>query len=332
MLLGSRVSSVVSVFAALGLADALAGEPKGVSTLAQTCDASEGALARLLRAAAVLELVEVTSAGDFRLTALGEALRSDAPGSLRLLASSVTREDRWRPWGALLHSVRTGAPAFEAIFGQSQDEWFADHRDVGEAFDRQMTSVTQDIATRCAEAIDPSRFSSVIDVGGGEGVLLSAVLQRAPSARGVLFDLPHVVAGARPLLAEAGVTERCTVVGGSFFDGVPQDGDAYLLKWILHGWDDTQCLQILNSCCAAMGGGSRLFVIETLLPSGADPERICLRDLNMLVMGSGRERTLSEYEELLDRAGLDVVAVHPTSSQFSLIEAGLRPTAQRGTG
>lgn len=327
MLFGARIASVVSVFAALGLADALAGGARGVSALAQACDASEDALARLLRAAAALELVEVTSTGDFSLTALGEALRSDAPGSLGVLAASVTREDRWRPWGELLRSVRTGGPAFEELFGQSQDAWFADNRDAGVAFDQQMTSVTQDIAKHCAEVLGPSRFDCAIDVGGGQGVLLSAILQQAPAIRGVLFDLPHVVAGASPLLAEAGVTERCTVVGGSFFEAVPEGGDAYLLKWILHGWDDPPCLEILRSCRAAMTGDARLFVIETLLPSGADPQRICLRDLNMLVMGSGRERTLGEYEELLARAGLDVLAVHPTNSLFAIIEAGLRPTA-----
>jgi len=320
MLLGYRVSAIVSTFARSRIADALGAGPLTSDDVAASLKLDHDACARFLRAASGAGLIESDGA-DVRLTRLGHMLRSDRPGSMHILAASVCHPDHWRPWGELLHSVRTGESAFSHVFGLPQTDWNAAHPEVGRSFDAKMTAATAHAARRCAEAVDFSHFRRIVDLGGGQGALIAAILPRAPSARGVLFDLPQVVAEAGALLAEAGVSDRCAIVGGDFFQTVP-GADAYVLKWVLHTWDNDACRRILGRCRSAIEPDGRLFLVEAVVPDGPDHDRVSLRDLNMLIMGSGRERTADGYRSLLAETGFEVVDIVPVGgTPYSIIEA-----------
>ena len=319
-------AQVVHAAAKLRLADLLAEGPRSIEDLAEATDTHAPSLARLVRALAALGIV--TEAGDDQvaLTALGSPLRSDAPDSIRDAVLFLVGEWAWRAWGDLLYSVRTGEPAFDRIFCMSNFEYWEHNPEAGalhEAFFRTMARTANGpIVT----AYDFSCFATIIDVGGSTGALLASILRAHPAARGILFDLPHVVAGAEHVLAEAGVAERCEIVGGSVFDSVPPGGDAYLLKYIIHDWYDERALVILRRCREAMAPRSVLLLVEQLLPehleAGAAAQGLARLDLQMLVLTpGGRERTEQEFRSLLAEAGFALQKMIPTASPFRILEA-----------
>ncbi|WP_350281491.1 methyltransferase [Kribbella sp. HUAS MG21] len=318
---GYQATQAVSVAASLRLSDLLAAGPRSVAELAEAAGADEQSLARLMHTLTVLGLYRRAEDGTFTATELGAALRTDGTRSIADWVRFVGRPFHWQAYGALEHSVRTGETAFRSVHGESMWEYAGKHPDDRQIFDAAMTSVSQTVADDVVDAYDFGRFSTVVDVGGGRGLMLSAILRRYPAVEGVLFDLPDVVASAPELLANAGVWARCRAVGGSFFDAVPAGADAYVLKAVIHDWADSEAIEILRVCRTAMPPGARLLLLEQLLDATPDPVRTALSDLTMLVMAGGRERTTAEYRTLLTTAGLSLVDVVPTASTTSVIEA-----------
>jgi hypothetical protein len=324
---GSRFAQVVYVAAELGLADLLANGPRSIDDLATATSTNPAALARLVRALAAIEVVREHANGDIELTDVGAPLRSDVPGSLRSYYRFVLHDTFWRSWGGLLESVRTNQPAVERIFGRPVFEvWASDPETiaiVNEGFG-QMTSGVAGPAL--LNAYDLSSVTRLVDVGGGNGALLATILRARPHLHGILFDLPHVSANAEPVLAEAGVLDRCAIRGGDFFVSVPEGGDAYLLHQIIHDWGDDRAISILRACRAAMRADGKLLLFEVVLQprleSGPAARTQALFDLNMLVLTpGGRERTKHEFQQLADASGFRITQVLPTASPFSIVEA-----------
>jgi hypothetical protein len=258
--------------------------------------------------------------GHFALTPLAALLQTGTSDSMRALAIMYS-EEQYRAWGDLLHSVRTGKPAFEHQFGMGVFEYFATNPEASEVFNEAMIGWTGQVATAVVGAYDFSPFRTVVDVGGGHGTLLAAILQSNPAAQEILFDLHHVVAGAEKFLSAAGVVERCTRSGGDFFAAVPAGGKAYVLAHILHDWDDERCLTILGQVRRVIPDNGKLLVVELVLPPGNEPSFGKWVDLHMLVMASGRERTAPEYADLLQAGGFELARVIPTIAGSSIVEA-----------
>jgi hypothetical protein len=283
---GYQVTQAIHIAAKLGIANLLADGPRTSADLAGAMETDPNALYRLLRALASVGIVREEVERRFALTDLGAGLRSDAPDSLAGWATFVGEPYHWRAWGALEYSVRTGENAFRHAHGTDPWTYRTHHPELSVGFDRAMTDLARQVGAAVLAVYDLGRFETVVDVGGGNGTLLAAILARYPAMRGILFDQPHVVAGAPPILA-AGVADRCAVVGGSFYETVPTGGDAYVLKSILHDWDDADCVRILERCRRAMTDGVALLVIERALglpnmhPDGK------FSDLNMLVATGG---------------------------------------------
>jgi len=231
-------------------------------------------------------------------------------------------EQHWRAWGEVLYSVRTGQPAFDHVFGMHQFEYFAEHPDAGRLFNEGMTSRSGQENDAIISAYDFSGLGTVVDVGGGLGTLLATVLQATAKTRGVLFDLPHVIASARTTVVQAGQPARCEFSQGDFLDAVPSGGDAYILKKVIHDWDDDRAVSILRNCRRAIHSAGRLLLIEPIIPSGNGPSFNKLLDLLMLVWTpGGKERTEAEHRTLLASAGFKLARIIPTSSPVSIIEA-----------
>lgn len=254
---GYQITQAIHVATTLGIADLLAGGPRSSDDLAAETGAHPGALYRLMRALAGAGVFRETEGRRFALTGLGDCLRADGPDSLAGWTAFVGEPYHWQVWGDLLHSVQTGETAFHHVHGTDPWTYRARHPESSARFDRAMASLSRQVAAAVLAAYDFGRFGTVVDIAGGSGTFLAAILARHATMRGILFDLPHVVAGAGPILAAAGVVGRCTIVEGSFFEAVPPGGDAYVLKAILHDWDDEDCVRILQTCRQAMTGGRR---------------------------------------------------------------------------
>jgi hypothetical protein len=318
---GYQISQALHVAAVLGIADLLADGARTSDELAEANDTHAATLYRLLRALASIGVFEEADGKRFALTPLGDGLRSDAPGSLAGWAAFVGRPSSWQAWGALLYSVQTGETAFAHVHGADVWEYRARNPDDQGAFDRAMIALTGHVNGALLEAYDFARFGTVVDVGGGHGALLTALLLEHPEMRGVLFDQPHVVAAAEHPIAAAGMADRCSLVGGSFFDGVPGGGDAYVLKSILHDWDDEHALAILRSCCEAMAARAAVLVVERVLGPANEAPDAKFSDLTMLVAQGGRERSVDEFAALFAAAGLRLERTVPSASPFSVLEA-----------
>jgi hypothetical protein len=327
---GGQLAQAISVAAMLGIADLLAGGPRTSDDLAKATETHPGALYRLLRALASAEVLAEEDGRLFALTALGEGLRSDAPEPLGAWAAYLGQPYYLQAWMNLVHSVRTGESAFPAVHGMGAWEYRNEHPEEGEYFDRAMTDLSRSANRGVLEAHDFARYGTIVDVGGGHGALLAAVLARHPGVQGVLFDQPQVLAGAAPILEEAGVADRCRIAGGSFFDAIPDGGDAYMLKSILHDWDDAEATAILRNCRRAMPEGGSLLVIERDLGPANEGLNAKLSDLNMLVMLGGRERTVDEYSALFEAAGFRLVEAVPTKGWLRVLEATPVPLAADG--
>ena len=323
---GYQITQAIYVAVTLGVPDMLTGGRRDVDDLATATHTDPGSLYRLLRALTAVGILGETSDRDrrsFELTDLGRLLASDVPGSLGGWAAFVARPYHWDSWGDLLHTVRTGEAAFAAHHGgESIWSWRERHAEESRIFDRAMSAIAGVVASRLVDTYDFARFSSIADLGGGDGTLLATVLHRYPGARGVLFDLPHVIAGATNTLDAAGVSDRCQLVAGSFFDHVPPGCDAYMLKSILHDWDDATSVRILQRVRDASEPDSALLIVERVVDE-ADPSPVAaMSDLNMMVNTGGRERTTSEWRALLSAGGFELTGTVDIGLGWSVIEAG----------
>jgi hypothetical protein len=319
-IMGFRTTQLIYVAAKLGLADYLEQEPQTPRQLAQAVGAEPQALYRLLRALASLGLFAETDDGTFTSTPLAQLLRTGAAGSLRSLAILYGEEWLWQAYGQMLYSVQTGQPAFEHTHGQPFYTYLHEHPSASAQFNETMSGYSALEAAAILDAYDFSGVEKVVDVGGGHGMLMTALLQTHSHLSGIVFDLEPVVAGAECLLAEARLAARAECVAGDFFITLPGGGDIYLLKSVLHNWDDTDAIRILRACRQAMATQARLLVVERVIPTGNEPAEAKLFDINMLVVVGGQERTEREYQALFQAAGFNLTRIIPTHSPLSLIE------------
>lgn len=320
LITGYWVTQLIHVVARLEIADRLAGGSRTSEALAAECGVRARELHRVLRALAAEGLFTEVAPGRFAVTALGALLQKNRPGSLHARAIVSGGKD-YAAWGALLHSVQTGQPAFDQVHGEDHFTWLQGQPDVAAAFHETMTQFAAQYYRAVVEALDFGRFRCVVDLGGGHGQLLALILARHPSIRGILFDAPHVIAGAGGPLRAAGVASRCEPVGGDFFIDVPTGGDAYVMSHILHDWDDESAARLLQTLRRAVVAGTRLLIVEKIIPPGDGPGLAKLMDLHMLVLTGGLERTEGEFRELLTRAGFRLERVTPTASIMHVLES-----------
>lgn len=320
---GYRASQAIYVVVELGIPDLLASGPRDTDALAQATETHPGALFRILRFLAGVGLFDEISPRQFSLTALGATLCTDAPGSLRPTILGTMDLSRWQAWGQLLHSVRTGETAFMYVHGMEYFTYLGEHPQAAELFNQAMTSNVARSGPAITRAYDFSGVRRLVDVGGGQGLFVATVLQAYPALQGVLLDLPEVVAGASTVLEAAGVADRCQIVGGDFFTGLPADGDVYLLRQIVHDWDDARAAAILENCRRAMAPAGKVLVIEsTIAPEYQQAMPALELDLEMLVILGGQQRTEAEYRALFATAGFQLSRVMPLGdgTQFSVFE------------
>jgi hypothetical protein len=310
---GYQVTQAIHVAAMLGIADLLGDGPRSSEALADDTASHAPSLHRVLRALASVGVLHEDDDGRFALTAIGACLRSDAPEPVGGWAAFVGRPYHWQAWGALLDGVRTGENAFRSVHGTDVWDYRASHPEEGAIFDAAMTAIMLRANRHVLAAYDFGRFATVVDVGGGGGAFLGAVLEANPGMRGVLFDQPQVVAGAV-------VGERCEVVAGSFFDAVPEGADAYLLKAVLHDWEDEDAVRILRRCRAAIVEHGAVLVVERDLGAANENADAKFSDLNMMVGPGGRERTGDEFAALFAAGGFALQSTTPTAIGLSLFE------------
>jgi hypothetical protein len=311
----------ISVAAELGIADLLAGGDKTAEELAEATSAHAPSLYRLLRALSSVGIFAEGAGGRFTLTPLAQCLRRDAPDSMRNCALLFGLPMAWGSWGEFRNTIRTGETGMKTVFGITDGfEYLSQHPEEAAIFDGAMTDYTRQNAPAIAAAYDFGRFRKLVDIAGGHGLLLSTVLRRYRGVRGVVFDLPHVIEGAKQAIAEAGLTSRCDAVAGSFFEAVPEGADGYMLKSIIHDWDDERALAILRNIRRAIRPEGRLLLLENVIPTGNGPSFGKWLDLEMLVLPGGRERTEAEYRDLFAAAGFRLTGVTPTACPASVIE------------
>jgi hypothetical protein len=315
------VAQALHAAAKLGIADLLAEGSRSSAELAAATATHAPSLHRLLRALASVGIFAQDGTGRFTLTPLASALRTGVPGSLRAWVIFMGEAWHRQAWSELLQAVTTGQPAFERVFGMQAFDYFRNNPAAGQVFNDAMTSVSSQVAEAIVSAYSFAEFGTLIDVGGGHGLLLASVLRANPLLRGVLYDLPEVVADAGNVLEAAGVAPRCRIEGGDFFRDVPIGGDAYMLKSIIHDWDDERCTTILTHCRDRMRPGGKVLLIECVIPQGNDPHPGKLLDLEMLVVThGGKERTESEFRALFGKAGLKLDRVVQLTAPASVIE------------
>ena len=316
---GYRATQVIYVAAQLRIADFLDNGPMSVINLAEAIDADPRFLLPVMRALAHLGIFRETTESVFDMTPLSMPLRSDDKDSIRATALSWGDETSWKPWGELLFSVKTGKPAFQHIFGVHPFEYVSKSDIFNDTLSQAMTGGADRLSAEILEGYDFSRMSKIVDVGGGHGSLMSAILRRHPNIKGVVFDRPSVADGARKNLESKGLSERCEVVDGSFFDSVPNGGDGYILCRTIHDWDDDRAASILKNCRRSMQTHAKLIVVEGMVRSVGDKSPTTLSDVNMILMG-GLERTSEEFETLFNVAGFSMASVTPIGSGLSVIE------------
>ena len=315
---GLFVGKAVALASTLGIFDHLSSGPRRSEALAQATGTDAVALHRLLRMLAGSGVVMEQEPGLFDLGDAGRALRSDAAGSMANLFRML--DGMFIPLlPAAMFSLRTGQPAFEQTFGLPFFDFLAKEPELAMTFSEAMQDLGRQFFPAVIDSYDFGGIRTLVDVGGGHGTLLRAVLSAYPAMRGVLFDLPQVVARASELIGD--VAGRCEVVGGDFFASVPPGGDAYVLSWIIHDWDESDALRILENCRTAMGADGRLLLVEAVLPPGNQPHLGWIIDFIMLIGLGGRERNEAEYGELLALAGFKKTRVIPTGSPVSVVEA-----------
>ena len=302
---GFRVSQGIYVATKLGIPDLLAEGPRTTADLAEAAGAHAVSLGRLLLYLASVGVLDKVGPDCFTLTPVAAALRKDAPGSVRSSVLFQLNDSHWRPWGQLLHSVRTGETAFNHVHGTGLFDYLAQNPAVSALFNQGMLGDSSAHAQLIARGYDFAGLKTIVDVGAGRGRLIATILAEHPHLKGILFDQPHVMADARLIVEETGVSNRCELVGGDFFKSVPAGGDVYVLRNIIHDWQDDEAIAILANCRRAMTESARLILVERELPDDtrAAPS-VFLADLEMLVNVGGRERTTEAYAGLFERSGL----------------------------
>jgi len=318
---GTIISTSLSLAAELGIADLLADGPRSSEELAQVTSTHPRSLYRLLRLLCSIGVFTEIQPDSFAQTPLSECLRTGVQGSMRSWLRMIGFKIRYHTHAEALHSIKTGEPAFKRVAGMEFFDYMAAHPDEGEIFNQAMNNMGQVVAAAVAQSYDFSGIGKIIDVGGGHGTLIAAILQKYPEMTGILFDSPHVTERARESIVSAGLAQRCEVVGGDFFKSVPAGCDAYLMRWIIHNWDNEHAITLLRNCRKGMGESSRLLLIESVIRTGNEFHPGKLLDYIMLTSHSGQERTAEEYDSLLRDADLRLNKVVPTGTQLSIIEA-----------
>lgn len=314
------ITQSLYVAAKLGIADLLKDGSKSCDELAGSLAVNSRSLYRLMRALASVGVFCENEQAYFSLTPLGACLQSDIPGSMRGVAI-MSGEEHYRAWGDLLYSIQTGANAFEYVYGVKVFPYFAQNPEVAKIFDQAMTSYSAVETAATIAGYDFSSIRKLVDVGGGHGSLIASILKANPGMLGVLFDLEPAIAGAKSAIEAHGVSQRCELVAGDFFESVPSGGDAYIFKHIIHSWDDERAIALLKNCHRAMAENGKVLVVEPVIPPGNDPFMGKFADLNMLVMcPGGCERTSAEYRALFDAAGFKMTKIFPTQLDVSVVE------------
>ena len=318
-----QITQAVRVAAALRVADHLNDGPLSADELGAVTKSHPDSLYRLLRALAAVGVFREHEGRKFTLTPMGDCLRTDSATPIGAWAEVVGSPYFWQAWGHLLHSVQTGENAFQNLYGKDVWQFRSEHLEQGATFDRAMTQLSRGSAEAVIRAYDFSSFRHIVDVGGGQGLMLAAILRAHPHMSGTLFDQPDVVAGAKAVLVERGVIDRCNIVGGSFFEAVPERADAYLMRVVIHDWEDDEAIAILKVCRRAMRETAKLLLIERLVAPPNEMPATKFSDLNMLVSPGGRERTREEFSDLFARSGFELTLVFPAGIH-NVIEARQR--------
>ncbi|MHA4846507.1 methyltransferase [Flavitalea antarctica] len=320
MLFGFAASRAIGFAAELGIADLVKNESKTAEDLGKQTGMHPRSLYRLLRACASVGVFSEDEEKRFSLTPLAEPLVSETQGSLRAFATMINTDWQFQTWARLPYSIETGKPAFNEVHGMSSFDYFWSHDKAGKTFNDAMTSNSAFSSAAVLGAYDFSGIKTLVDVGGGYGLLLASILQKYPNLYGILFDMPAIVEQAKDLVDSYGVADRCERMGGDFFTAVAAKGDAYILKHIIHDWDDEQCIAILKNCRDSMTAGGKVLVVEMIIPEGNEPSIGKFIDLQMLLYLPGCERTEVEYRMLFDKAGFELTRIVPTMSPFSIME------------
>ena len=316
------LSQAVYVAAKLGIADLLKDGSRSISDLAKLTNTHPLSLYRILRALCSAEIFEENPECYFSLTPIANYLLSDNPDSMRSAAIMYGESWHWQPWGHLLESVKTGKSAFECVYDMNLFEYMERNPEANRTFNEAMTSLSSLVEPTLLTSYDFSSVHTLVDIGGGSGIFLLPLLRANPYMQGILFELPHVIADFKDALESSGLGDRCTLVAGDFFESVPTGGDLYILKHILHDWDDERCIAILKKCRQAMTSDLKLLIIERIVSIGNQPDPAKLNDLEMMaVTPNGRERTQLEFHSLLQAAGFALVKIYPTESPLFIIEA-----------
>jgi hypothetical protein len=318
---GFWISRAVYVIGKLGIPDLLQTGPKTAAELASATNTHAPSLFRILRALVSVGVLNSSDGERFAQTPLSETLVTDAPGSLRWFAISELGQEHYPAWGNVMHSVKTGEIAFDNFFGVDIWKYFQQNPEDAAVFNNSMSNITAAANEAITSLYDFSQFGTLVDVGGGHGGLITSILKQNPELKGVLFDAPEVIEGARPKIEAAGLADRLETVAGNFFQSVPAGGDAYIMKWIIHDWDDEKSNTILRNCRSQMPANGKLILVDSVVPETNEPHFSKFIDLNMLVMTGGKERTEKEFAQLLDAAGFKLLRVIPTDLPTSIIEA-----------
>jgi hypothetical protein len=320
MATGYWVSQAIYVAAKLGIADLLKDEPQSCVALATATGTDAASLFRLMRALASVGVFSYVRADRFALSRLAESLQTEVRGSLRAMVITLG-EIHYQACGNLLHSVQTGSPAFNHMYGASLFDYLRQNVDAADAFNQGMADVASMLAYAVLMAYDFAGISSIVDIGGGQGKLLEAILQFNPDIRGTVFDTASTIQRSQQQLGNNAWGRRCSYVTGDFFTSVPQGANTYLLCGVIHDWDDDRAVTILKNCRKAMTSRGRLLLVDMIVPDAASPSFSKLLDLNMLVMNGGRERTIAEFCALLNAADYKLTRIVPTLAPQSVIEA-----------
>lgn len=321
LIFGKWVSMAISVAAKLRIADKLHEGPKTVAQLATECNCHAPSLHRLMRALASVGVFKSDVHDTFHLTPVGQLLRSGVKGSLRGIADYCGSDWSWKAWGGLHHSIMTGETAFDRVFGEPVFDYLHKHPDESAVFNEGMTGFSGSESALIARNYAFAPGKVIVDVGGGHGHLLATILSHHPQTHGVLFDAEHVIAGAGAIGRSMGVEDRIKTIGGDFFHTVPAGGDYYIMKHIIHDWNDADCARILLNLRTACKIGTKLLLAEMVIPIGDGPHPGKLLDLEMLCVASGKERTEHEYRELLSQSGFELNRIISTESPLCIVEA-----------
>jgi hypothetical protein len=320
MITGAWISQMVYVTAKLKLADLVAAQPRTAEELAGLTDTQPDTMSRLLRALASVEIFAENKDSQFEPTPLSEILRSDIPSSQWALAIMMG-EEHYRCWGELMYSLETGKKSFDKLYDQPIFEYLGENPEAAKVFDAAMISVHGRESIPMATAYDFSQFNSMVDVGGGNGSLLSTILGVHESVKGAIYDLPSVINRTQTSLSASPVADRIELLPGNFFESVPAGFDCYLMRHIIHDWTDEECGLILQNCHSAMPDDAKLLIAESVIPAGNEPFFGKLLDLTMMLIPGGKERTEEEYRTLLAEYGFEFTQVVSTETEVSFVEA-----------